>query len=83
MSTGLLKIQSLHNFTKTFIFYLICVFVMVKCSLLRVKFHECNLQKCDVNFLKALCQHSENRLTKIFLQINLCFIMHDAFESLR
>ena len=83
MSTDLLKIQSLHDFIKTFIIYQMCVFVRVNCSLLRLKLRECNWQKCDVNFPKSLCHYSENRLTIIFLQINLCFIMRDAFESLR
>ena len=66
MSTGLLKIQSLHDSIKTFIIYQICVFVMVNCSLMRLKLH---LQKCDVNFQKSLCHFSEIRLTRIFLQI--------------
>ena len=83
MSTDLLKIQSLHDFIKTFIIYQICVFVMLNCSLLRLKFRKCKSQKCDVNFQNSLCHYSENRLTRIFLQINLCFIMRDAFESLR
>ena len=83
MSTDLLKIQSLHDFIKTFIMYQIFVFVMVNCSLLRLKFRKSNSQKCDVNFQKSLCHYSENPLTRIFLQINLCFIMRDAFESLR
>ena len=50
MSTDLLKILSLHDFIKTFIIDQICVFVIVNCSLLRLKFCECNSQKCDVNF---------------------------------
>ena len=82
MSTGLLKIQSLHDFIITFIIYQICVFVMVNCLLLRLNFRECNSQKCEVNFQKSLCHFSKNRLTRIFLQIDLCFIMRDAFESL-
>ena len=83
MSTDLLKIQSLHDFIETFIIYQICVFVMVNCSLLRLKIRECNSQKYDVNFQKSLCHYSENCLTRIFLQINLCYIMRDAFKSLR
>ena len=83
MSTDLLKMQSLHDFIKTFIIYQICVFVMVNCLLSHLKFRECNSQKYDVNFQKSLCHYSENRLTKIFLQINLCFTMRDPFESLR
>ena len=83
MSADLLKIQSLHDFIKTFMINQICVFVMVNCSLLRLKYRECNSQKYDVNFQKSLCHYSEIRLTRIFLQINLFFIMRDAFESLR
>ena len=83
MSTCLLKIQSLPDFIKTFIIYHFFVFVMVNCSLLRVKFRECNSPKGDVNFRESLCQHFENHLMRIFLQIKLCFIMRDAFESLR
>ena len=67
---------------KTFLIYKFCVFVIVNYSLLHLKFRECNSPKCDVNFQNSLCQHSENRLTRIFLQINLCFIMRDAFESM-
>ena len=59
---------------KTFINYQFCVFVMVNCLLLRFKFRESNSPKCDVNFQKSLCHDSENRMTRIFLQINLCFI---------
>ena len=66
MSTDLLKLQSLHDFIKTFIIYQICVFVMVNCLLLRLKFRECISQKCYVNFQNSLCHHSENRLTRIF-----------------
>ena len=83
MWTDLLKIQSLHDFIKTFIIYQICVFVIVNCLLLRLKFRECYTQKCDVNFQNSSCHYSENRLTRILIQINLCFIMRDAFESLR
>ena len=83
MSTDLLKIQSLPDFIKTFIIYQFFVLVIINCSLLRLKFRECNSPKCEVNFQISLCQHSENRLTRIFLQINLCFIMRDVFESLR
>ena len=84
MSTGLLKIQSLHDCVKNIHNLPDLRFsVMVNCSLLRLKFRECNSQKCDVHFQKYFCQHPENRLTRIFLQINLCFIMRDAFESLR
>ena len=84
MSTGFLKIQSLDDFIKN-IHNLpdLRFFVMVNCLLLRLKFRECNSQKCDVNFQKSLYQHSDNSLTRIFLQINLCFIMRDTFESLR
>ena len=83
MSTGLLKIQSLKDVIKKVHKFPDLRFVMVNRSLLLLKFRECNLQKRVVNFQKSLCQHSENRLTKIFLQINLCFIMRDAFKSLR
>ena len=83
MSSDLLKIQSLHDIIKIFIIFQICVFVMVNCSLLCLEFRECNSQKFDANFQKSLCHYSENRLTRIFLQIHLCFIMRDAFESLR
>ena len=83
MSTDLLKVQSLHDFIKIFIIYQICVFVMVNFSLLRLKSRECNSQKCKDSFQKSLCHYSENRLTRIFLQINLCSVMRDAFESLR
>ena len=54
---------------KTFIIYKFGVFVMFNCLLLRLKFHECFSRKCDVNFHKSVCQHSENHLTRIFLHI--------------
>ena len=54
---------------------------MVNCSLLGLKFRECNSQKCDFNFQKFQCHFSENRLTR--LKKKICFIMRDAFESLR
>ena len=39
---------------------------MLNCLLLRLKVRERHSPKCDVNFHKSLCQHSENRLTRIF-----------------
>ena len=41
-TTDLLKIQSLHDFIKTFIIYQICVFVIVNFPLLGFKFRECS-----------------------------------------
>ena len=80
MSTDLLKIQSLPDFIKTFIIYQICVFVMVSCSLLRLKIRECNSQKCDVNFQKNLCHYSENRLSLSFSMVVRVYvaIMHEC-----
>ena len=39
---GLAENTIIVDFIKTFIIYQICVFVMVNCSLLRLKFRECN-----------------------------------------
>ena len=83
MSTDLLKTQSLHDLIKNIHNLPDLCFCYGKWIAVALKFRECNSQKCDVDFQKSLCQHSENRLTRIYLQINLFFIMRDAFESLR
>ena len=84
MSTGVLKIQSLYDFNKNIHNLPVFCFCYAKLFAVKVAFkiRECNSPKCDVNFQKSLCQHSENRLTRILLQINLGFIVRDAFESL-
>ena len=82
MSICLLKIQSLHDFIKSVHNLPVLRFCYGKLFAVAFKFCECNSPKCDVNFKKSLSQHSENRLTRIFLQIDLCFIMQ-AFERLR
>ena len=82
MSTGLLKIQSLHDFIKNIHNLPVLHFCYGKLFAVAFKFRECNSPKCDVTFQKSLCQRSENRLKRIFLQINLCFIMRDAFVRL-
>ena len=40
------------RFTKTFIIYQFFVFVIVNCSLLRLKFRERDLPKCELNCQK-------------------------------
>ena len=68
MSTDLLKIQSLHDFH----YVPDLRFCYGNCSLLRLKFRECNSQKCDVNFQKIFvslfCELSdENILSNKFM----------------
>ena len=70
MSTGLLKIQSLHDFIKNVYNLPVLRFCYGKLFAVAFKFRECYSPKFDVTFQKSLFQHSETRLTRIFLQKN-------------